>query len=64
MLQLLDYFKEHHIKVTSLQRRSENKWYSADACATIEIYLGKRILHQLVIEDIKKLDGVRYVEEL
>ena len=30
----------------------------------IEIYLGKRILHQLVIEDIKKLDGVRYVEEL
>lgn len=64
MLQLLYYFKEHHIKVTSLQRRSENKWYSADACATIEIYLGKRILHQLVIEDIKKLDGVRYVEEL
>lgn len=64
MLELVQYFKENNIKVVLLQRKSENKWYSLDTCATIELYLSKRMLHELIIDDIKMIRGVRYVEEI
>lgn len=64
MLQLVRYFDEQNIKVKSLQRRSENKWYAEDICATLEIQLTKRVLHKIILESIKQLEGFRYVEEI
>lgn len=64
LLDLVSYFSEENYRVLSLQRKSENKWYSKDACATIELDFGKRVLHQKVIAYIREVDGVRYVEEI
>lgn len=64
MLKLLEYFKENNIKVVLLQRKSENKWYSKDSCATLEVCLEKRMMHELVLNDIKKIEGIRYIEEI
>lgn len=64
MLELVKYFNDNNIKVTSLQRKSENKWYADDTCATIELDLKRRVLHKNIITHIKSMDGVRYVEEI
>lgn len=64
MLRLLAYFTEKNIKVTVLQRKAENKWYAEDICAMIELDLGKRILHKNILEQLKEMDGMRYVEEI
>jgi len=64
MLRLKDFFVMRQIKVLSLQRRSENRWYKGDTYATIELDIGKSIKHKLIIEEIRKLEGLRYVEEI
>ncbi len=64
MLRLIDYLEEQHAKVTSLQRKTESKWYAADACATIELDFGKRTAHKDILEKIKQIEGIRYVEEI
>lgn len=64
MLDLIDYFSQEKFHVLSLQRKSENKWYSQDACATIEVDFGKRVLHKKVLECIREITGIRYVEEI
>ncbi|EHE96338.1 MgtC/SapB family protein [Enterocloster citroniae] len=63
MLNLFSFFDKYNIKVKSLQRKSENKWYATDVCAIIEIQFTKRILHKVVIEEIKQIKGSRYVDE-
>lgn len=64
MLALISYFQREGIRILTLQRRSDNKWYAADTCATIEMDFGKRILHKKVVDYISKIDGIRYVEEI
>ena len=64
MLRLVKYFNEQNIRVRFLQRKSENRWYAEDTCATIEIQFTKRILHKEVLEKIKQIEGFRYVEEI
>lgn len=64
LLELVTYFSQENIRVLSLQRKSENKWYSEDACATIEMDFGKRVLHTKILEYIRGIEGVRYVEEI
>lgn len=61
---LVQYFHEHEIKVRSLKRKSENKWYTEDTCVTITIEFAKRTLHKEILNQIRKMNGVRYVEEL
>jgi len=64
MLRLKDFFAMRQIKVLSLQRRTENRWYKGDTYATIVLDIGKSIKHRLIIEEIRKLEGLRYVEEI
>lgn len=64
MLSLIGYFGEKNIRVVNLTRRSENKWYKKDTCVMIELDLGKRQKHNWILEDIRKLEGLRYVEEV
>ena len=64
MLCLIEYFEKEGIKVISLTRRAENKWYKKDTCAMIELQFEKRCEHSAVLKGIQKLDGLRYVEEV
>lgn len=64
MINLLDYFDEKRIHVKSLTRRSEYKWYKKDICVIIELDFGKRCSHKQLINDIEKLNGLRYIEEI
>lgn len=64
MLLLVDYFNRHGIKVLSLSRKAENKWYMEDTSAMIELDFGKNTLHQVVLEEIRQIEGLRYVEEI
>lgn len=64
MLELVSYFNDRGIKVLSLERRSESKWYSKDTSVTVEIDFGKRIRHVKLLNYIRQMDGIRYVEEI
>lgn len=64
MLDLVAYFSQQNFRVLSLQRKSENKWYSEDTCAMIELDCRKRILHKRILDYIRGLEGIRYVEEI
>jgi len=64
MLGLVNYFNKSGIKVLGLQRKSEDKWYEKDTSATIELDLGKNMLHSAVIDHIRTLEGLRYIDEL
>lgn len=64
MLHLVDCFREAGIKVLNLTRRSKNQWYQKDIGAVIELDLGKRRDHGEVLEQIRKMEDLRYVEEV
>ena len=64
MLQLVDRFQEDKIKVLNLTRRSKNQWYQKDIGAVIELDLGKRRDHGEIMERIRKMKDLRYVEEV
>lgn len=64
MLGLAEFFAEHRIRVISLTRKAENKWYKKDTGAMIELDLGRKQHHEQILEGIKRLEGLRYVEEV
>lgn len=64
MLRMVQYINIRGIKVLSLQRNPENKWYAKDTCAMIELDFGKNMLHKTILEEIRQLEGLRYVEEI
>lgn len=64
MLRLANYINERQIKVLSFQRKSENMWYKGGTSAMIEMDFGKNTLHQDVLEELRKIEGIRYVEEI
>ena len=64
MLVLVDYFDNNGIRILNVTRKDENKWYKSDTCAVIELDFGKRRVHKPVLEDIRKMDRIRYLEEI
>ncbi len=64
MLRMIDFLNQKHAKVISLKRRSESKWYAADTCADIELDFGKRISHVEILNEMKQIEGIRYIEEI
>lgn len=64
MLYLVSYFHEQSIRVKSLQRKADHKWYRNDICVTLELQFPKRTLHRKVLERIKEMEGIRYAEEV
>lgn len=64
MIRMLDYFSEKGIRVKHLHRRSEYKWYKKDICVVMELDFGKRQKHRTVLEEIRKIEGLRFLEEV
>lgn len=64
MLGLLDYFNRNNIRVLSVHRRPETVWYKEDTGAMIELDFGKRQCHKDIVEEIRGLEGLRYIEEI
>ena len=64
MIRLLDFLSERQIQVKNLTRRAEYKWYKKDICAIVELDFGKRQKHQEVLEEIGKIDGIRFIHEI
>lgn len=61
---LVDYFKSSNIKVVSLVRKPELRWFKNDTCMVIEILLPKRQFHNEIISEIRKVKGVLFCEEI
>lgn len=64
LMRLLDYFNVREIRVQSLQRRPENMWSSKNTSAMVEFELPKRKKHDRILEELKAIPDVIYVEEL
>lgn len=64
LLRMVDYFHDNHMKVTSVKRKTQDKWYTDNTCVIVNIEFEKRMLHKEVIRQIRMLEGVRYVEEI
>lgn len=64
MIGLLDFFSEKGIRVKHLHRRSEFKWHKKDICVVMELDFGKRQKHHVIMDGIRGMDGLRYVEEM
>ena len=63
--QLLDLIKDKcGYKIESMERRSEEPIVEGDIILRIEIDMGRRIKHSVVINDVMELDGVHYEEEI
>lgn len=61
---LVDFFKNSNIKVSSLVRKSELRWFKNDTCMVIEILLPKPQKHEEILLEIRKIDGVLFCEEV
>lgn len=64
LLELINYLGDKNIHIVNLVRKSENKWYKKDTCVVVELDLGKRQKHSLILDDIKRMKGLRFVEEI
>lgn len=64
MLRLAEFFRRNEIRVVSLTRREENKWFLPDSAATIEMDLGRKRSHAELLREIRTMEQLRYVEEV
>lgn len=64
MLSLIHHLEISGIRIQNIVRKSENKWYKNDTCVMAELDLGRRRCHKEVIDSIRQMDGLRYVEEI
>lgn len=63
--ELLDFIKDKcGYKIESMERRNEAPIVEGDIILRIEIDMGRRIKHSIVINDVMELDGVHYAEEI
>ena len=64
LVRLLEFFKERDIRVSSVIRTSEYKWYKKDICVIMELELKHRQSHNKLLKEIQELEGLRFVEEV
>lgn len=64
MLQLIEYITRKNFRIMTITRHSENKWYKKDICVIIEMDLHKRMNHDDILQNIRSMNGVRYIEEI
>ena len=64
MQPLLDYYADAKIKVVSLVRKEELRWFKNDTCMVMEIVLPKRQLHGEILVQIRNIKGVLFCEEI
>ena len=64
MLTLLAYIKEKEFHIRSIERREDRKWYAKDEGALVEVDMMRRVKHSIIIDDLRQLKDVRFVEEM
>lgn len=64
MQPLVTFFKHSNIKVKSLVRKDELRWFEDDTCMVIEVVLPKSQKHNVVLAQIRDIEGVLFCEEL
>lgn len=64
MLNLVGFFQKNEIRIISLIRKDENKWFLKDSAATIEMDLGRKRNHLEILDEIRKMKELRYIEEV
>ncbi len=65
LMSVLDFIKEARgYKIESFERRNEPPVLEGDIILRMEIDMGRRIKHSIIINDIMDLEGVHYVEEI
>ena len=65
MTRLFDFIRDEcGYTIDSVERRSEQPIIDGDTILHMEINMGRKIKHTVIINDIMELEGVHYVEEL
>lgn len=64
MKPLVDFFRHSNIRVKGLIRKDELRWFDQDTCMVIEIVLPKSQKHNVVLAQIRDIEGVLFCEEL
>ena len=65
MTGLFDFIRDEcGYTIDSVERRSEQPIIDGDAILHMEINMGRKTKHTVIINDIMELEGVHYVEEL
>ena len=63
--ELLDLIKNKSgYKIESMERRSETPIVEGDIILRVEIDMGRRIKHSIIINDVMELEGIHYAEEI
>lgn len=60
---LIEYIKQHDYSILTIEK-SKDKLTKGHFSVTLEMDLGKRMLHTDVVHEIGKVDGVFYIEEV
>ena len=65
MERVIDFIKETSgYTIDSIERRSDPPIFEDDIILRIEIDMGKKIKHTVILNDVMELEGVHYVEEI
>ncbi len=64
MQPLVEFFRTSDIKVCSLVRKKDRRWFEKDTCMVIEIVLPASRKHKVILEQIRDINGVLFCEEL
>ena len=65
MERVIDFIKETNgYTIDSIERRSDQPIFEDDIILRIEIDMGKKTKHSVILNDVMELEGVHYVEEI
>lgn len=63
MTKLIDYLYKNEIRILSISKETSGSWSEIIYCAMIELQLNKHFAHEQLLNDLRKIEGVQYVEE-
>lgn len=61
---IMNYTKEHDYAIRSLEKKKQKALLDKDFVVITEFDLKKKIYHQDILEELRNIEGINYVEEL
>jgi putative Mg2+ transporter-C (MgtC) family protein len=61
---IMNYAKEHNYRIRSLAKKKQKALLDKDFVIIMEFDLTKKIYHQEILEELRNIEGINYVEEL
>lgn len=61
---LMNYIKEHEYELRSIEKLKQKALLNNDFVVNLEFDLKKRTSHQDILEEVRHIEGVHYVEEI